>query len=305
MKFKTVFKVFLLFFLIAVAAIYFFIPSSIRVSKQTRIKGFDDNLYFLLSDSSKWKGWIREVPNSGYSYNVKRSLYPRVFVEAVYEDHKIPVEIVLFSNGRSDSSNLYWQCELGSGFTPWERIQRYKEAVKFKKAFSNVIERFSDYAGKTENTYGISIIESKITDTLVATLSMVEIKLPPYSTICSMISKLREQISNEKLQITDSAMVSRPFDEEGKFTIMVGFPITKMPGRNSNVLIKKMIPGKLLSGTIQGGPVSINNGYIQMKKYITDRYLEEVALPYEVFVTNRCNEKDTAKWKTKICYPVL
>lgn len=306
MRFRTVYKFLLLLIITAIAGIYFLIPSPIRVSKEIRIKGFDENIFSLLSTSANWKLWVqKDSISAGYSFNVIRSIYPRIFIEARYADHKIPLEIEILSNDKIDSCNLYWHCELPAGFTPWGRMQSYMDARELKEIFSKKMKMFTEYAGKTENIYGVPIVESKVKDTLVATLSRYELKPPSDSLMCIMISTLRQQISNNDLLITDSTMAIMPNNQEGKYKVMVGFPINKMPEPNSNIIIKKMIPGKLLTGTIHGGPTAISKGYVQMKKYITDRGIEEAALPYEVSVTNRCIEKDTAKWVTKICYPVF
>ncbi len=85
---------------------------------------------------------------------------------------------------------------------------------------------------------------------------------------------------------------------------MVGIPVNKNPAGKS-IVLKKMVPGKLLTGTVKGGTATINKAYLLIKRYITDRNLEEAALPFEVPITNRCAQRDTTKWITKICYPVF
>ena len=95
--------------------------------------------------------------------------------------------------------------------------------------------------------------------------------------------------------------------QEANYKIMLGYPINKIHELNStsDLVIKKMIPGKLLTGTVYGGPASITNGHDKMRQYILDYGKEEVALPYEITITNRCKEPDTTKWVTKLCYPVF
>ena len=305
MKLRLILKIFLFIFLIAIPGIYLFIPSPIRVSKEQKIKGFDENIFALLSNS-KLKLWThKDSISDGYTFNVTGSAYPRIFIEAVNADKKVKIEIEIISNDKIDSCKLYWHYQLPAGHTPWARVQNYLQARKLKEIFAKKMDIIDEYAGKTENTYGISIVESKVKDTLIATLSRYELKPASTSLICIMINNLRQQISNSNLLITDSAMAILPHTTEGKYKVMVGFPVNKAPESNSNIAIKKMIPGKLLTATIYGGPAAVNKGYLQMKEYIIDRGTEEAALPYEVFVTNRCLEKDTAKWITKICYPVF
>jgi effector-binding domain-containing protein len=287
------------------ACIYIFIPSPIRISKEVKIKGFDQNIFTLLSDSNYWKKSPKDSIHSEYSFQVKRTIYPRVFIEAENLKRKLLIEIEILNNAKIDSSNIYWHCEFNSGKTPWGRLQAYMNAKKLKEIFSEKIKVFSEYVGKTENIYGISITESKVKDTLVATFTKWELNPPSDSLICLMINTLKDKISKSNLLITDSIMLLIPHHTAGKYKVMVGFPLNKEPDIKSDISSKKMIPGKLLTGIVTGGYWKINYGFLQIKKYISDRGIEEVALPYEVFVTNRCIEKDTLKWITKICYPVF
>ncbi len=292
--------------LISIMGIYLFIPSPIRVSKQLKIKGSERDLYALMSNREKAVNWLNnQASNPEFRYHFLKNSYPAIFIEARSYHNIIPIEIKLQDLAKTDSTILSWDCAIPAGLAPWSRVQHYWEARQLKEDFSRVMDQFTRYAGDTKNWYGITISETVVKDTLIATLSRF-VSTPPSTALgCDMINELRQQLTGTGLSITDSAMtlVSQA-GENNKYKVMVGFPVNKIPGSNSNLVIKKMIPGKLLTGTVYGGPAAIRAGHEQMRKYIMDHNREEVAMPYEVSVINRCAAPDTTKWITKISYPV-
>jgi hypothetical protein len=80
--------------------------------------------------------------------------------------------------------------------------------------------------------------------------------------ICKLTNDLRQEINNAGLAITDSSMRVVQRVQEANYKIMLGYPINKIHELNStsDLVIKKMIPGKLLTGTVYGGPASITTG---------------------------------------------
>lgn len=302
---KVLVRFVLLFLVLGIAGIYFFISSSIRVSKQIAIKGSEKNMYSLMSKPDNWRLWLNKPADaSDFSFNATNKIYPAIIIEAKTSDRIVPIEIDIQGTGKADSIILSWHCEIPAGIMPWTRLHRYLEARQLKQDFSEIIKRFIEYTSVTKNVYGIDIVETKLKDTIIATLSRYELRPPSDSLGCLLISELRQEVSRAGLSITDSPMTIIIPVQEGKYKMMVGFPVNKVAKPNSSLVIKKMIPGKLLTATVYGGPGAISNGYEQLRKYIIDHNKEEVALPYEVAVINRCVEKDTSKWITALCYPV-
>jgi hypothetical protein len=293
----------LLLSIIAITAIYIFIPASIRISKSLKLKGNRQNVYMLLNDSTKWSKWLEQDTNAGFHFTISKKTSSVILIEIEKNNSKIKGGIEFLPYSKIDTVLLYWHYNLYAGITPWGRLKTYIIASDLHKVFTERMTDFSTLFSKTENIYGVPIIETKVKDTLIATLTRDELQAPSEKIICEMILLLRQYINHSDVVVTDSAMTSIQKDETGKYKVMVGIPVNKIPSNAPNINIKKMMPGKLLIATVIGGPSTIQNGFAQTKKYITDYFLEEAALAYEVPVTDRCIEKDTAKWITKICRP--
>jgi hypothetical protein len=63
--------------------------------------------------------------------------------------------------------------------------------------------------------------------------------------------------------------------------------------------------GNLLIADVKGGPNTVNDAFEEVRMYMKDHKLVAPAMPFESMVTDRYLEKDTAKWVTKIYYPIF
>ena len=63
--------------------------------------------------------------------------------------------------------------------------------------------------------------------------------------------------------------------------------------------------GNLLEGEISGGFASIRKAFNEYENFIKDYAKTSPAIPYELIITDRTKERDTAKWITRLCYPVF
>ncbi|MDB4999000.1 MAG: hypothetical protein JWR76_77, partial [Mucilaginibacter sp.] len=56
---------------------------------------------------------------------------------------------------------------------------------------------------------------------------------------------------------------------------------------------------------VKGGKQTVANAFVQLKNYQKDHGLISPAMPFEILITNRLTEKDTAKWVTKLYWPIF
>lgn len=303
---NTFYKFLILLFVAGIAGIYLFIPSPIKVSSQINIKPTEANMFSFLSDENNWRRLQKNDSNHLlFKYSFANKNYPFLFINAETPNRHVKIKIEILDTGKPDSNILSWLCEIPAGTMPWNRVQTYKEAKRLKKDFSKVIQCFVDYTNQPKNMYGINITETKLQDTIVATLSRTVLKPPSASLACMMINELRQKINNAGLSETGFPMTLIQQVKTNNYKIMVGLPVNKTPEPGNTIVIKKMVPGKLLTGIVYGGPAAIGIGHEQMRNFISDENREQVALPYEISVVNKCTENDTTKWITKICYPVF
>jgi effector-binding domain-containing protein len=85
---------------------------------------------------------------------------------------------------------------------------------------------------------------------------------------------------------------------------MLALPVNKILPDEGPFAFKRMVRGLILVAEIKGGPSTIENAFQVFKTYVEDHNYTEIALPFQSLITDRQAEPDTAKWVTKLYYPV-
>ena len=96
--------------------------------------------------------------------------------------------------------------------------------------------------------------------------------------------------------------------EEGpnQFLVMVAVPTKTLVNGNETFLQKRMLAnGFILVSEVQGGNAAIQRAEAAMKQYATDHQKSSPAIPFQMLLTDRRAEPDSAKWKTRLYYPVM
>jgi hypothetical protein len=68
--------------------------------------------------------------------------------------------------------------------------------------------------------------------------------------------------------------------------------------------MKRMAPGNLLTADVQAGLSQLPVLFENFEQFKSDHRFTATAMPYQVLVTDRRAEQDTAKWITQFCYPI-
>lgn len=89
------------------------------------------------------------------------------------------------------------------------------------------------------------------------------------------------------------------------FEAMVAIPVNKQLPNQGKIAFKRMFAGIILVTEVAGGPQRIKEAFSQLQVYMQDYEYQPPVIPFESLITDRSKETDTAKWVTKIYYPVL
>jgi hypothetical protein len=86
---------------------------------------------------------------------------------------------------------------------------------------------------------------------------------------------------------------------------MVAVPTVRRVPAPENIQFNRMVLGNILISEVKGGQNTVNTAFTQLKQFIEDSRHTTPAIPFQVLVTNRQTEPDTAKWVTKVYFPIL
>jgi len=65
------------------------------------------------------------------------------------------------------------------------------------------------------------------------------------------------------------------------------------------------VNGKMFVAEVAGGSSTIQNGYSALKNYLLDSKRPSPAVPFELLINDRRQITDSAKWQTRLYYPVM
>jgi len=87
--------------------------------------------------------------------------------------------------------------------------------------------------------------------------------------------------------------------------LRVALPTDKVIPNSGNVQSKDVPTDKFLQADVHGGESAVRTALGSMNSYISDYGRTIMAIPFAVLITDRRLERDTAKWVTRIYYPLI
>lgn len=315
---KKIFTAVVSLILLAVILIYSLIPSDISVFETVAIPATDDAVSRFLMDEQKWKSWWPEAGRSGdflsatsssftlnnYTHTIQKKVFNGLEMTVKHNDKILNGKIVHAATGK-DSVTVVWGYHLTASPLPLQRIRQYFQSKELKRNISAILNSMKHFLEKPENIYSISIERKMVTDTLLLSTRSIENKYPSNETIYTLIGKLRHYISSNGASETGSPMLNITLLDSIHYQTMVAIPINMGVKESSEFSLKKMVPGRILVAEVRGGPSRIKEAFKQLQYFVTDYKMTPPAIPFETLVTDRQKEKDSTRWITRLCYPVL
>jgi len=303
-------------FLLLVTVIYIFIPGELFVSEVIFVKVTRNAAYRSLTDRNTWHTWWPSpeskkvsagIGDSVFNYkNVDYTVNPKMIdvinLSLTYKRNVINsfINIISLNN---DSVAIEWKSELQTNLNPVKKISAYFTAKKIKHDMGDILQNLKAFLEKQENIYGLTIKEEKVKDTLLIATKSVSNSYPATSTIYDLIKSLKDYILANGATETNYPML-HIIQDSGVFKTMVAIPVNKRIAENRKFLFKRMVPGRILVTEVKEGRYTCDKALNQLEIYIDDNHLSSPAIPFESLVTDRSREPDTAKWVTKIYYPI-
>jgi hypothetical protein len=304
---------FLVIVCLAIGSVYIFIPSVIVVSEVQYIKTFRAAVAKLLTSKEKMGACLQTIAikkDSSFTYNgfdlsISRIIFNGNVIRVSSDDidvqsNLIPLEIAL------DSSSLYWVADIKASADPLTRIKQYNAAKKLKTSMSALLGAMKIYLEHPSNMYGVEIKEIQLKDSVLISTRTASSTEPGVTDVYLQVKKLQDYAAANKVTVTNSPMLHVQKKDPTHYEFMVGLPIDKRIPETKDIRIKAMpYNGNMLTAEIKGGPGNIKNGLRLMDVYKEDSKRTSPAIPFELMITNRAAEPDTAKWVTKLYYPVM
>jgi hypothetical protein len=299
---------------VLLSSVYVLIPGELGISKLISVNVPSPGVSRHLSDADNWAKWWPDSNNTFVEHNTYQLNNFTFRVENAWFNQGLGVLIRQRASSINstinilprniDSVSLLWKCRIETSSSPFERIRRYQHAKEIKQTMSEIFDSLQIFLSKKENVYNLSIEGRQVVDTLLASTRTMLTKYPSTEDVYSLITPLRNYISNQGIKETNHPMLNVSRVDSNKFNMVVAIPTDKPINETGSFEIKRMIPGKILVAEVRGGNGSIEKAFTNFNNYVSDYQFTSAAIPFELLVTDRIKEPDSSKWITKLCYPV-
>ena len=311
---KNPFLFVLALLLIALISVYFIVPQNITTTRVTKIDANDVTVAKFLINKSKWTKWwpgkTTGGDNSSFIYNgvnysILQTTNSGVDVLIKYEKIELQSKLTYFAEDENYCA-ISWVTQKQSSLNPFTRIAEFIKIKNQAKDLDKILAHFKAFMQVDTNVYGIKISIVKITQPLTLATSTTTTTYPSTELVYSLAAKLRKQIAAQGGKEAGNPMLNVNRSDTHEYHVMVGVQTNKQLNAGNGVIVNNMVMGaNLLTTEVKGGRGTIENAFVQLKNYQKDHRLISPAMPFEQLVTNRLAEKDTAKWVTKIYWPIF
>ena len=91
---------------------------------------------------------------------------------------------------------------------------------------------------------------------------------------------------------------------DGRFKLRVALPTDKVIPNSGDVQSSEVPTDKFLQADVVGGAGAVRAAFGSMNNYVSDFGRTIVAIPFASLITDRRLERDSAKWVTRIYWPI-
>jgi hypothetical protein len=293
--------------LLALGAVFLFIPGEIRVLKSNAYQTNVNGASRLLAETKAWEPWwpAGRLKEQDLQFRVAaRGLNTfDIILKTGNDSFNTRLRLIPMN---TDSCLFSWEYGFASTSNPLERISRYRKGVRLKNAFDELLNEMGRYMEKPENIYGFAIKKDIVPDSLLISTRRLFNHYPDATETGKLIEQVKDYMKSSHAKVVNNPMMHVQQTGETAFEVMVALPSDKVLPNTSQFETKRLLKnGNLLTAPVKGGPWKIGQALQQMEIYKTDYGRASPAIPYQLMLTDRTLEKDSSKWETLICYPVL
>ena len=180
-----------------------------------------------------------------------------------------------------------------------------KEKIFDGTEADSVLKNLKEYIEDPARLYGFPISIGRVADTLVMTKTITADNKRKIQTLQQLYNDIYEFAS--KSSILTSTIRMANFHPSGHDSVIIsaGIPVNKKGLEKKDIFYLEMPPkGKMLIGKYEGPYEGLNKLYIAMEKYIRDKGLHKVAIPYERYLSNPVSSSDSLHMKIELYYPI-
>lgn len=222
-----------------------------------------------------------------------------------YKNIKASSPLTTQATNDSCQASLHFQMPANNSI-----IGKWKQFFYSKKishATQKLLQSLANFVALPTNVYGTVMNLATVKDSTLIAIKGNTVLYPTINDIYKQIDKLQKYALQNNAIATNAPMLHILKNGAEGYAYMVALPIDKWLTNNGEIIAKRMLyGGKILeTGKIKGGFYTVEQYVKQLEYFRADLNEISPAIPYQLLITNRQEEKDSNKWVTQLYYPVF
>ena len=295
--------------IIALIVFSLFLPGTSVTRSSRLVNCTNEAITRSTVNPSNWKAWWpgQVLNDSTIEYNQEQYRVEVILLNgfrALRQDRLERIEFQ-FLPSTGDSTVLYLTRTRAAGWNPIARISHWASQKLNKPGFDPLLDKIAVHFDKPENLYGFSIKKGKVIHVSWMSAKKIYDHSPTKEETYHLLDGLRTYIESQNGAIQAEPILHIRTLENNQSELMVAYPTDRNLKPNAAYSLKQMIPGFLLMGEVTGGPKTIELAEQNLEFFMRDHKLQSPAIPFQTLITDRSTISDTAKWITRLNYPVF
>jgi effector-binding domain-containing protein len=260
------------------------------------LKAIDSSL-IRSSEKTDNNSWLRA---NNDQYDVVSKNAANIIVKEENAGKEIYHSIFVFPDSNTDMTHVVWIENL----PPFAWV---KEKISPAGNIEKNLQDLKNYFEDTRQYYGADIRIQPPTDTLVLTKIITTSKKDQIIVLADLYKKIIAYSNENNLGINENTARMANFYEINKDSVKVlaAIPVKKRVPLKNNFSYMDLPPnGKILTAFYEGDYAGFKKLYSAMNRYIYDKHLKTVAIPYEKYFTDPKSASDSLHMKIELCFPV-
>jgi ACT domain-containing protein len=301
--------------IILIIYLYLFLPRIVSIDRKLEATINLKTLQRGVLDEKTWKAWWpgKKVDANGktffeyngYTYSITDKQLSTITLSVQKENFSTTAVINFIPR---DETHVIISGHINEELPamPVNRIRTYLHSKALSNDLGDLLEHIKQFYSNNDHVYGFHIEKAIVKDSSLISTSGISKGYPQPPFIYKMINDLKAYALSHDAKQTDYPMLNVYTQDSINFLTRVALPVNKKLPSSGNIEYRWMLGGgNILVTEVKGGPGSINAAIHQVENYITDYNRVPPAISFQSLLTDRTKEPDTAKWITKLYYPVM
>lgn len=305
---KKIFFLILIVIVFIIASAYLFLSPTIKIAsiKKSSVKTNAATRYLL--EENNWQKWWPSATLFEYNelyFSVQAKKLNSIELQLIYKKDTLPtiLQIIPLTN---DSTAFFWSSEMVNSNNPFKRWINYFDARHIKKTLDVLVDSLKNHIDKEENVYGFNVMKTKVTDSVLISTKHTFINYPDDEKIAEMVLQLKKYIKTQNATEKNYPMLNIHQLGSSEYEVMVAIATDLLLPATKEFVPKLVLKGgNILEAEFKGSPSATIKAFEEFENYKLDYQYMSPAIPYQLMVTDRMNDKDTNNWITKFYYPIF